>query len=188
MIHYSAAKTNTELQQILELQAANLPESISAEELKKEGFVTVKHTLQLLKDMNDASPHIIAKENDRVVGYTLTMGKSFRNRIPILKPMFDQIDKLSVDGTMLSAVDYVIMGQVCIAKGYRGKGIFQGLYKAMQNQLSFKHPYILTEIDFLNKRSINAHLKTGFEHLYEYRSPDGKDWVIVIWKWQQIPD
>lgn len=38
---------------------------------------------------------------------------------------------------------------------------------------------VITEIDLANPRSIRAHEKAGFEEIDEYRSADGRDWVIV---------
>jgi hypothetical protein len=186
MIKYTTAKTISDLQQIMNLQAANLPANISEEEFHKEGFVTVKHDLNILKEMNDVTPHTIAKNGEEIIGYTLSMNKVFQTRIPVLKPMFEQIDALSFEGNPLSGADYVIMGQVCIAKGYRGQGIFGGLYHEMKSRLSSKHPYIITEIDNLNKRSLKAHHKVGFEHLHEYHSDYEKHWIIVLWNWVSI--
>ena len=186
MIKYTTAKTIFDLQQILDLQYANLPTNISQAEFHKEGFVTVKHDLKTLKAMNDVTPHIIAKNGEKIIGYSLSMNKVFKNQLQVLKPMFEQIDALSFKGHILSEVNYITMGQVCIAKGYRGQGIFGGLYKEMKSRLSQKYPYIITEIDILNKRSLRAHHKVGFQHLHEYHSTDKKHWIIVLWNWVSI--
>jgi predicted GNAT superfamily acetyltransferase len=72
------------------------------------------------------------------------------------------------------------MGQVCIAKGYRGQGIFQGLYQEMANQLEPHFEYIITEVSKRNPRSIRAHEKVGFLNVREYTSDDGEEWVILL--------
>lgn len=66
MIEYKTAENSIELQQIIELQAINLPSNISDEELKQQGFVTVKHDLDLLTRMNSPYGHIIAKDGDKI--------------------------------------------------------------------------------------------------------------------------
>ena len=81
IIEYKRAKTDLELNQILELQRSNIPSIISEDEKKKEGFVTVHHTLEILKAMNDKCAHIIAKHQDKVVGYALCMLKEFKEDI-----------------------------------------------------------------------------------------------------------
>ena len=51
-IQYTTAKTIEDLRQILLLQQENLESSITQEELHQEGFVTVHHSLELLKEIN----------------------------------------------------------------------------------------------------------------------------------------
>jgi hypothetical protein len=73
------AKTIEELEQILVLQAMNHPHTLTAEQRAKEGFVTVKHNLEVLQKMNNAVGQIIAKDGDTVVGYALVMPEEFKN-------------------------------------------------------------------------------------------------------------
>ncbi|AZJ34317.1 GNAT family N-acetyltransferase [Tenacibaculum singaporense] len=173
MIEFTTATNPTELLQILELQQQNLPENLSEADKKEQGFVTVRHNLELFQKMNDVHPHIIAKSNGLVVGYALSMSKVFRNDIPILIPMFDEIDTTS-EGSK----PYILMGQVCIDKHYRGKGIFRGLYAKMKEEFSGIYNSIITEIDEKNTRSVNAHKAIGFRTLKTYTSND-QDWEIV---------
>jgi ribosomal protein S18 acetylase RimI-like enzyme len=179
-IIYTVTRTEEDLRGILRLQRDNLPVNISREEALKEGFVTVEHNFPLLKRMNDPHPHIIAKEADQVIGYTLVMQRDLRNDIPVLVPMFAQIDNIVYDNRPLRDSRYVVMGQVCIAKGFRGLGIFQGLYQEMARRMSPYFDYIITEVSKRNPRSIRAHEKTGFRIVREYVDQDGEEWVIVL--------
>lgn len=172
-IIYKRAETNQELRQILELQHANIPSAISKDEKQQEGFVTVHHSFEVLKAMNDKCPHIIAKNNQKVIGYTLCMLKEFKENIEVLKPMFKNIDKcLNQNKT------YVVMGQVCIDKAFRKKGVFRRLYNVVKKQLQTEFDLIITEIDTTNTRSLNAHYAIGFKNLYSYRSKQ-QDWNII---------
>jgi hypothetical protein len=174
-INYKRADSNEELNQILELQRANIPSVISEEESKTEGFVTVHHNFDILKAMNDRCPHVIAKSNDNVVGYTLCMLKEFKADIEVLKPMFQQIEAcLNNDET------YVIMGQVCVDKGFRKKGIFRGLYEYMKQELQSDYDMIITEVDVANTRSLDAHYAIGFKLLQSYQS-NGQSWALISW-------
>ncbi len=176
-LKYTTASTNTELEQILLLQQNNLSTSISEEEKKKEGFVTVQHNFEVLKKMNDNQPHIIAKDGIAVVGYTLCMTPDFSNYIPILKPMFEEIKK-----SPYHSIKFIVMGQVCIDKKYRGLGIFRGLYQKMKTELHEKYELLITEIATSNFRSLHAHIAIGFKVLKTYNS-NGIDWHIVFWDW-----
>ena len=181
-IKYTIAETDSDLFGILKLQRQNLASAISREEALEQGFVTVEHDFALLKRMNEPYPHIIAKDVDIVVGYTLVMLREMRREIPVLFEMFDQIDSTVYQGRSLKDSNYVIMGQVCIAKGYRGMGIFQGLYEEMARRLKGVFDYIITEVSLKNKRSIRAHEKAGFETIKQYSSAAGEEWVIMLWK------
>ena len=174
-IVYKRVETTEELQQILKLQNANLPTSLSHEESKTEGFVTVHHNFEILKALNETCAHIIAVHNSEVIGYTLCMDRSFKNDIEVLEPMFEKINKQVALGE-----SYIVMGQVCIDKAFRGKGVFRGLYQHMKDALHSQFDQIITEVDRTNVRSIKAHLAIGFKILYSYRSND-QDWKILYW-------
>ncbi len=174
MIHYKATSTNGELKQVLALQANNLPQNLTSAEKETQGFVTVHHTLEMLQKMHDLHPHIIAKHREKVIGYALSMSKTFRDEIPVLVPMFNQIDK-----ALKKEKNYILMGQVCIDKMYRGKGIFRSLYDKMSSVFSDSYDAIITEIDATNTRSLNAHKAIGFKELITYQS-NNQDWVIVF--------
>ena len=173
MITYKTATTSEELEQILVLQKANLPNSLSSEEKEKEGFLTVVHNFKLLKRMNDVCPHIIAKHGERVVGYTLCMHPKFKNEIDVLKPMFSELENNTAPIN-----SFLIMGQVCVDKGYRKQGVFRNLYLKMQEETSKKFDSIVTEVDASNIRSVQAHYAIGFKKLSRYRD-DGKDWELI---------
>lgn len=173
MITFSKATSEKDLNEVLELQKRNLPENLSQKEKKEEGFVTVKHSLDILGKMNNACPHTIAKYNNKIIGYALSMTKDFGNQIEVLKPMFQEVSKV------ISDKKYIVMGQICIDKNHRKKGVFRGLYNYMKNEVcTTNFDLIITEIDILNERSINAHKAIGFKKLLDYKS-EGKNWRIV---------
>lgn len=172
-LRYKQAETTKELKQILALQQSNLPEKLSAREKEKEGFVTVRHRLELLQEMNAVCGHIIAIDGSRVVGYALCMHPSFSKDIPVLQPMFVQLSRL-----LPSDYKYMVMGQVCVAKGYRGRGIFRGLYDCMKAKMPLNFKAIITEVDATNLRSLHAHQAVGFITLDTYPS-GGQDWHLL---------
>ncbi|MGM5469300.1 GNAT family N-acetyltransferase [Flavobacteriaceae bacterium LMO-SS05] len=172
-ITYCRASKDEELHQILKLQKLNLPDSLSVSDKENEGFLTVVHTFEILKQMNDCCPHIIAKNGDEVVGYALSMHPKFADEITVIKPMFDEINKIISDNS-----EYIIMGQVCVDKNYRKRGIFRGLYNFMEQELQSTFKSIITEVNASNKRSLDAHLAVGFEILKEYYENE-KHWVII---------
>ncbi|GGG37186.1 hypothetical protein GCM10011414_03220 [Croceivirga lutea] len=173
MVYYKRAETVRELEQILKIQNENLPNALTKPEIENEGFVTVCHTLEQLIEMNTAFPHTIAVYKESVVGYALSMPKEFGAEIEVLKPMFKKINEVYSDKS------YIVMGQICITKAYRGKGLFRGLYSAMQDFTKPKFEAIITEVDTKNTRSINAHSAIGFKELTRYFADD-HEWSLIV--------
>ena len=196
MIEYTTALTDQDLEEILMLQKANRPEQLSDEELKKEGFVSIRHDIDLLRDMNTPYPHVIAKDYDydssnnsstssrgKVVGYTLSLLRTFdRDRIPLLEGLTNKADASFYNGLSIKDRNYIIMGQVCIHKEYRGKGIFGGLYAKMRTTLSPSFDCVITCVSDRNPRSLRAHAKVGFHCVHRYSS-HGENWEVLLWDW-----
>jgi RimJ/RimL family protein N-acetyltransferase len=82
----------------------------------------------------------------------------------------------------LEECDFIIMGQICIVKDFRGQGLFNGLYQCFKKNYFEQYKAVVTEISIHNRRSLYAHLKIGFNEIERYT--DSKDeWVVVEWEW-----
>lgn len=183
MIEIKSCATQAELQGILDLQGENHLSNVSAEEKSKEGFVTVRHTLEQLQDLNSHEAHIIAKDGERVVGYILAMTKASRDLVPVLVPMFYQFDSLKKDGKSISELDYMVIGQICVGKDQRGSGLFDRMYQAYREAFSKKYAFAITEIALSNTRSLAAHSRVGFRIIHEFED-ETMAWAIVAWDWK----
>lgn len=184
MIVFTPAQTDKDLQGILALQKANLAANLSADEITSQGFVTVVHSFDDLKKMNETERHVIAKEGDNVIAYLLAMTPAAKNDIPVLRPMFQIFDNLLFHGEAVSSYQYIVVGQVCVDKGYRGRGVLDACYLAYREAFAPKYAFAVTEIATRNTRSIAAHKRIGFQELHRYTAPGGEEWSIVIWNWQ----
>lgn len=183
MIRFKPAESPEELEGILSLQRSNLPKNISATEKSQQGFVTVNHSFEQLAEMNALAPHLIAKDGEQVVGYILAMTKASKALIPILIPMFNQFDSVDFCGHPVSNFNYLVIGQVCVDKNYRGQGIFDRMYDAYSETFSERFDFAITEIAVSNVRSIKAHQRVGFEVIHTF-SDDTEDWAIVVLGWK----
>lgn len=180
---FTTSRTDKELAQILELQKKNLAESLSQEEISHEGFVTVNHSFEDLKKLNSYERSVIAKESDTVVAYLLAMTPQSKHDIPILLPMFEVFNQTRYRGKEISAYNYLVVGQVCVAKEFRGKGVLDKCYNEYKNQFENKYDFAITEIAQKNLRSMKAHERIGFKTIHQYRESNGTDWNIVVWDW-----
>ena len=182
-IFITTATTEADLAGILTLQAANQKAAVSADYQSAQGFVTLTHSPDMLRQMNEAAPQLIAKDGERVVGYALTLLPSVKTVVPALLPLFDQFERVVYRGQPISRYRYYVMGQVCVDEACRGQGVFDGLYAAHRAQFSDRFDLLVTDIATRNTRSRRAHERVGFQEIAEFE--DAMDrWVVVVWDWR----
>jgi hypothetical protein len=182
MLYPALVHTGDELNQILQLQQDNLLENIDSDEMRSQGFVTLRHDFKTLKQMHDLAASVIVKENDKVIAYALTMLRECRHLIPDLEPMFALFDHLIWNNKPLNSSRFYVMGQVCIAKAYRGNAVFAQLYEHHRKIYQPEFELLVTEISTRNHRSLKAHEKVGFTAIHTHR--DSLDeWKVVGWDW-----
>ncbi len=184
MIEYTRAITNEDLLGILALQKANLSDALTKEEIESQGFVTVNHSYEELKNLNDIEKHLIAKEEDKVIAYLLAMTERSKYDLPVLIPMFDMFESILYADKLIASCNYIVVGQVCVDKRYRGQGILDQCYAVYKDHFSNKYDFAITEIASTNLRSLNAHIRIGFKEIHRYPANDQMEWSIVLWDWE----
>ena len=171
------------LREILLLQKENLPAGLSPQEVRDQGFVTVEHSLDVLAKMHTLLPSVVAHENDSLVGYALSMATECSELIPVLRPLFDVLGRIELDGRLLADRPFYVMGQVCVAKTHRGLGVFDALYAAHRQSYASRFELLVTEISERNTRSLRAHARVGFRVVHRYRD-ETDAWNVVAWDWR----
>ena len=174
--------TDEELGQIIALSHKNLRKNVSEEEQTISGFITWMYSLELLQQMNAQHPHIIVKDNDKVIGYALVALKEASAFHPDLKAMILHLETMTYNHKKLDEYKYYVMGQICIDHDYRGKGVFSMLYEEHKRLFRNVYDFVITEISPTNKRSIAAHNKIGFKTIHTYRDVLD-EWTVVLWDW-----
>jgi hypothetical protein len=180
----TTVSTDEELQQISALNQLNLKKNISAKESSIEGFVSWEYDIRLLKAMHHFSPSIIAKDNNKVIGYALVAPKAAATVHPELAALLDKIDSLVYNNQPLAAYNYYIMGQVCIDKNYRGLALFDKMFALHQQLYQPHYDFVATTIATQNIRSLKAHERVGFKIIHEIADRMG-NWWLVVWDWQR---
>jgi L-amino acid N-acyltransferase YncA len=149
-----------------------------------DGFVTVAHTLDVLRAMQALAPSIVARDaGGRVVGYALAMPIETRALIPILEPMFRMIETLpalAICGGPRAR--WYVMGQIAIAPAHRGTGLFARLYDEHRARYRAAFDAIVTEVSTSNARSLRAHARVGFKTIAVYRDATD-EWALMAWAW-----
>ncbi len=184
MITYTTVNSKSDLECILKLQKSNLSQNLNIDEIQTQGFVTVHHTFDSLKKLNDNEKHVIAKDHDKVIGYVLAMTKYSKFDIPILFSMFNLFDIVLYKDKKISDFNYILVGQVCVDKDYRGQGILDNCYTVYKELYKSKYDFAITIIAHTNSRSLNAHRRIGFDEIYTYYESDKTKWIVVLWDWK----
>ena len=182
-IRITLARKKTELKQIIELQKLNLKAAVGEDTAKQQGFLSAVHDYAVLEEMNGSTAAVIAKKGTQVVGYALAMTRPFAEKIPTLTAVWALQDEAHIKGQRLGDLNYMGMGQVCVAEAARGQRIVDRMYKYMRTCYSLHYPYLITAIDVENTRSRRVHERIGFKELRTAAAPNGQDWVIVGWDW-----
>ena len=183
MLYATEVTTTDELLQIHKLNQQNLKANVSQKEQEKEGFVSWLYSIPLLEQMHALAPSVIVKNDDTVVGYALVTPIETGSFHHDLQTMIDNLETINYKGKPLSSYSYYVMGQVCIDKDYRGKGIFNMLFQKHKEIYRDKYELLITEISTKNYRSQKAHEKVGFAILHTY-SDNLDEWNVVVWDWR----
>ncbi len=179
------AKTQEELQGILDLQWANLRKNLTDEERATQGFVTLQYDMDFLTVMPAGNHHIIAKDGDKVVGYVMLMDRSTNHLMKEGAGIFPIFNELEYKGKKFKDINYCSVGQVCVDKNYAGQGLLGRMYAHYKESYKDLYELAMTDISYLNHRSLKAHLKAGFEVVLRFDEPDhGEPWDIVVWDWR----
>ncbi|MFT3913769.1 MAG: GNAT family N-acetyltransferase [Anaeromyxobacteraceae bacterium] len=173
-----------DLRAILALQASQLAATLGPEAAARDGFVTVRHDLETLRRMHALAPSVVAAvggpagDAAPLAGYALVMPVEAAPWVPVLAPMFELLRGLSFRGRALAALRHYVMGQVCVAPAWRGRGVFDALYDGHRRLLAGRYDVVVTEISARNGRSLRAHARVGFETIHRYRDATD-DWAVV---------
>jgi GNAT superfamily N-acetyltransferase len=182
MLYATTVSTKKELEQIQILNQQNLKQNLSEDEMLQEGFVSWNYSFELLEKMHQLAPSAIVKDGDEVIGYALVTLKEARCFHVDFEKMITNLQPVIYEGKPLMSFHFYLMGQVCIHKNYRGKGVFPLLFQ--QHKISYGREYdlLVTEISAKNQRSLKAHEKVGFKNIFAY-SEGIDEWNVVVWNW-----
>jgi GNAT superfamily N-acetyltransferase len=183
MLYSAEVTTDDEIIQIHKMNQVYLRSNLSPQVQEAEGFVSWLYPVFLLQQMHNLAPSIIVKDDDKVIGYALVTPIEAGSFHHDLQTMIDNLETIVYKAKPLSAYSYYVMGQVCIDKDYRGKGIFSMLFQKHKEIYSDRYELLITEISTKNVRSQKAHEKVGFTTIYTYT--DAVDeWNVVVWDWR----
>mmetsp|Transcript_18624 Transcript_18624/g.33663 ORF Transcript_18624/g.33663 Transcript_18624/m.33663 type:complete len:211 (+) Transcript_18624:49-681(+) len=151
----------SDIPDLIALNLENHIENLTLEEANQFGFLILIYSEDLLRRMMQVEPFIVAKAEGKIVGYLYPMPNSYRS-IPGVSHRFEDMDRLTFEGRSMREINYIKLGSACIAKDYKGKGVFKMLYDEMKRRYVDAYEIVLTRVFESNGRSLAGHMKLGF--------------------------
>ncbi|RYH05666.1 GNAT family N-acetyltransferase [archaeon] len=180
--------SHEDVEMIKALQTANLGRNLSDEVKVKEGFVTAEYTIEFLQRMNSICPSIVARSAEgQIVGYIMVVSRELCMEHSLLTDLYHAFASIEYNGKRLEDTNLVVVGQVCVAAGYRGQGLVHRMYSYYKHCLSSDFDCAVTDVATSNPRSMAAHLKSGFR-IIRTIPYDGLEWHIILWDWTAVKE
>ncbi len=180
-LDYNIRRANEgDLTQIKQLQESNHSSCVSDSDKVKEGFVSVRYDIPMLRRISQDIGILVAESAGEIIGYEMPLGLEYAEEIPLLNPFVERFLQLVYDGKKLSEYRIVIEGQICVDREHKGQGIAEELHKSFLDMLKGRYDLIVTEISDLNPRSLHVHTKKlGLQVIDEY-SAEGRQWYVLL--------
>lgn len=93
---------------------------------------------------------------EELIGYRMAQTLEFNARFPLLSAIIDRFPHIDFEGKKLSEVEAFISGPTCIAEDWRGKGVHEGIFKAMLSLVRDRFDVGVTFVAKTNPRSLAA--------------------------------
>ncbi|KAJ3346298.1 hypothetical protein HDU91_007083 [Kappamyces sp. JEL0680] len=150
-----------------------------------------EYSVEFLAQMHQATPAVVAVDGlGCVVGYALAVDQSLALGHSLLSELCRTIQDQVVHSTDPSS--FVMVGQLCIAREWRGKGLVSQLYQHFRHIYAPAFQRCITDLSEWNLRSLRAHEKVGFTVVHSFSGADattsGQTWHIICWDWRAGSD
>jgi GNAT superfamily N-acetyltransferase len=144
---------------VLTVQEPNLPDN--------GGSLSVRQPADWFKRAVDEKSLIVARCDDKVVGYVLGTSLAAKARVPIIQSMLRAFPP---------PPDCYLYGPVCVAETERGKGLAGAMFEKLQAHMGGRPAMTFVRAD--NDPSLRAHRKMGMRDLGPF-SNNGEQYIAL---------
>jgi predicted GNAT superfamily acetyltransferase len=149
----------TDLDGIMELQAANQPE--------RGGTLSASLPRSRIAEMMHTMPLIVARCSGRIAAFLMTSTREMNADVPIIRAMLTAYP---------GATDAYVYGPICVSAEDRGKGLAQAMFAELQRVLPGREGILFIRRD--NRASLRAHAKMGMHEVASFVF-NGNDHVVL---------
>lgn len=135
----------------------------------KDGFISVRFTVDDLVEMADNGVTVVAVSSDTTAGVLSAQTCEYNvSRIPLVKEMVKALAGKVFEGQAIDTTTSIVCGPVCVAKEFRGLGVMEHMYELLKREAKPNYPLGLTLISQGNPRSLRAHEKIGMQKVTSF--------------------
>lgn len=116
---------------ILNLQAQNTPEQLTAEQ-RHQGFIVSQMNEKQLSSINNGLGILVAVEGEQLAGFVCLMPADTQPRPSVVDAMLQTLSSESFHGQPLSQQRVFLYGPVCLSAEWRGKGVLRQLFDGVK--------------------------------------------------------
>jgi predicted GNAT superfamily acetyltransferase len=142
---------------IVLLNSVNFIANLSEDE-RHDGFLSALFTLDQTAAMAEDLGTTVAVVDGVLAGFLCAFRNDFDHGSPVVAKMIESYDRLRFEGKLLSSYNTYAYGPVCIDRGYRRKGLLNGLYQAQKHELAGRFEVGVALIARANPHSLQAHV------------------------------
>ena len=160
----TATMTESDIIPILNIQSANLRDSLKPEQLKG-GYLSIAFSENEFRSLNRDIGVVVAKVQDQVVGYCCISSAQFNAQFPILNQISANLSGYLIPGNDRRPAEATTCfhGPVCIARSFRGRDVLTHLFShGIKLAKNAGYSFCFSFISLENQRSLKAHLKLPF--------------------------
>jgi len=167
-------------QAVFALQERNLGRNLSEVEQQQYGFVSLETPPELLKEVIQENGITVARSLGKIVGYVIPLTVEEAKQLPLLNPFLSRFKKITYGGKPLNEYTFCVIGQICVDRNFRRRGVSEKLYAAFGTRLSAKYELAVTELAERNVASSRTHEKSNLHVVDRYPSEDGEVWLVEV--------
>ncbi|WP_173830600.1 GNAT family N-acetyltransferase [Herminiimonas arsenitoxidans] len=151
--------SEADLDGILKLQAAN--------QVDQGGTLSANLPRPRVAAMMEDMPLIVARRNEKVVGFLMTTTREMNADLAIVKAMF---------AAYKGSTNAYVYGPICVDANERGKGLAQAMFAELRRLESGREGILFIRRD--NEASIRAHARMGMREVGEFQF-NGGDFAVL---------
>ncbi len=173
--------TIEDIEAIMQLQEKYHVSNLTEVEKQTKGFVTMKVTHEQFTHLTSNGGVFIAiTKSGQLAAYALTSDWAYYSQWAIIQEMESLLADFSLENVAITTKNSFQYGPVCIDEAFRGQGILEQLFKAIQETYAPKYAFAITFINKQNERSMRAHARqTPLSIVGDFRFNDNEYWALA---------